>query len=62
MKESDLEQFGKVLERIMKKDSVLLFWALGKNYPLILRLIEKYGYKYINILLVWIKLYKNKNV
>ena len=43
----------------MSRNSVILMWASGKSLPIILDLINSWGYRFINFLLVWVKLTKD---
>ena len=46
----------------MKENSVLLLWCLGRTVLDILYLIAVWGYDYVGILFVWVKLGKGDNM
>lgn len=56
----ELESFGMVLNTIMKEDCILLSWVCTKNLADMLYLLNLWGFKYFNILLVWAKLTRNE--
>ena len=43
----------------MQRDNILLLWSGFKNLPDILYLINAWGYKYVNVLFVWVKMNKS---